>query len=157
MENVPTVATFNPFQVGQNSDGSYTTTDGSNCLDQPTLSVKPQGGSLYYPSVNANVGDQVTVSSYIHNGASQDLGTQDQAYNITATFNVDTTSGSSHTISVTLNGQDGSGNAMAPKSGSVTINTPANSTLQVNSGSGVIEIICRILLEAPMSAAPALP
>ncbi|MDR3643119.1 MAG: VCBS domain-containing protein, partial [Candidatus Doudnabacteria bacterium] len=141
VEEIPSIATFNPFQVGQNSDGSYSTVNGSNCLDQPTLSVKPQGSSLYYPSANANTGDTLTVSAYVHNGARQDLTPQnlDEAFNITATFTVDTTSGSSHSISVVLNGQDINGNPMQAKSGNITINTPAGASLQVNSGSGVIE------------------
>jgi len=138
-ETIPSIATFNPFQVGQNGDGSYSTQDGSNCLDEPTLSVKPQGSSLYYPSANANAGDNLTVSAYIHNGARQDVGTQDEAFNITATFTVDTNPGSSHNIHVVLNGQDINGNQMAPKTGDISINTPDGATLQVVSGSGVIE------------------
>ena len=141
VEQIPLVATFNPFQVGQNSDGSYSTQDGSNCLNQPTLSVKPRGSSLYYPSANANAGDNLTVSAYIHNGARQDLTptNADEAYNITATFTVDTNPGTSHTISVALNGSRGDGSAMPTKTGYITINTPAGASLQVVSGSGVIE------------------
>ena len=138
LEQISSVATFNPFQVGQNSDGSFSTENGSNCLDQPTLSVKPQGSSLYYSGANPNVGDILTVSAYIHNGARQDIGTEDQAYNVTATFTVDTNPGSSHSIQVALNGSRGDGSAMPTKTGYITINTPANATLQVNSGSGVI-------------------
>ncbi len=142
---IPSIATFNPFAVSWSGNG------GTNCMDQPTLSVAKTGSNSFAPSISAQNGDQIAVSAYIHNGARQDLGSADIAKNVQVNFNVDTTVGGSHTITVTLTGQNVNGGSMASKSGSVTINTPAGSSLQVVSGSGLIlDHLSSIIGSAPV-------
>jgi|GEM_PF-3563553 uncharacterized repeat protein (TIGR01451 family) len=126
-EPVYTSPIFDPYPVKTNSDGSYVNSAGSDCTDYPELSGGLTSGTSYYSTVTANVGDSIQLRVYVHNGAATNSGA-----NMTGTaysVNLGTGSGTQHTVTAILTASNA-----AEKDESITINTPAGSSLQLVSG-----------------------
>ena len=120
--SLPTSPLFNPYPVTVNGEA------GINCEDSPTLSAGiHNSGTWSDSSVQANVGDTVSLRVYIHNGAASNSGAV--MHNVAYNVNLDTSVGTSHAVTVQLTASNA-----AEKDGSVTINIPDGAHLEYSGG-----------------------
>ena len=118
-------ATLNPFPVSWNSQ------TGSDCTDAPAIAVRNVNGGSYGQSADAQNGDELRVRIYVHNGAQQGLD-----YNQTTAFSVEggvSISGSQ--ISTDFDGTHADGSLTNTVYGSVFVNIPNGSSLEIIPGS----------------------
>ncbi|MBI5530867.1 MAG: DUF11 domain-containing protein [Candidatus Doudnabacteria bacterium] len=118
---VYTSPVFNPYPVTWEDSAGY------NCTDFAVLSGNVQGAGFWTDNFQAQPGDSISMRIYVHNGAGSNSGAV--MYGVNVNTNIDTTTGTSHVITTTLSASNA-----ASKSGSVTINTPAGSHLELVSG-----------------------
>ncbi len=116
---------FNPFPVRLNGD--LNSDPNGPCEDAPVLSGGNHGGSWAY-SVNAQAGEDISMRIWAHNGAAINSGAVMHGVNITTSIS-SSPDGTTHTVTTNL-----TANNAASKSGSVTIYTPAGSSLQLIAG-----------------------
>lgn len=112
---------FNPYPV------TWADTAGYDCTDFALLSGNVQGAGFWADSFTAQPGDLVSMRIYVHNGAASNSGAVMHGVNVATNF--DQSSGTSHVVTTTLSASNA-----ASKSGSVTINTPSGTHLELVSG-----------------------
>ncbi len=112
---------FNPYPV------TWADTAGYDCTDFAVLSGNVQGAGFWADSFTAQPGDLVSMRIYVHNGAASNSGAVMHGVNVDTDF--DRSSGTSHLVTTTLSASNA-----ASKSGSVTINTPSGTHLELVSG-----------------------
>jgi uncharacterized repeat protein (TIGR01451 family) len=119
--SVFTSPVFNPFPVTWENNPGY------GCNDFAVIAGGVHGSGAWSDNVQANAGDTITLRVYAHNGAALNSGAtmHGAQYNV----NFDSSEGSSHTVSATLSASNA-----ASKSGSINIQTPAGSRLELVSG-----------------------
>ncbi len=119
--------TFNPYTVTWGNTAGCI--NGVN-TDFAVLSGGVHGSGVWAPSFNAQVGDSITLMVYVHNGAASGSGAV--MHNVKYdTVENDSSDGASHTFTTTLTADNATNSG---KQGSVTVSTPAGSTLQLTSG-----------------------
>lgn len=134
--NPPTTATFNHWPV------TYEDEDTPECHDyraidaakyvQGQRAVFSQSESDWQNGLQLNAGEQGVALIYIHNGAANNLPTnQTIAKNVKITTQTDTSVGSKHTIKVTFTADNA-----ATFTESYTVHTPSNAKLEVLPNSG---------------------
>jgi hypothetical protein len=127
--NAPEVATLNPFPVSWNG------VTGSDCTDAPVIAIRNANGGSYAQSASAQVGDELRVRIYIHNGAQQGLDT-----NLTTALGVNGgmyINGNNISMTATASRGDGNGGYIPTNSvnGSVNVDLPSGATLEMIPGS----------------------
>lgn len=127
--NAPEVATLNPFPV------SWDSTTGSDCTDAPFVAIRNANGGSYAQSATAQVGEELRIRVYVHNGAQQGLDTS-----LTTALGVNGgmyISGNNISLTATASRGDGNGGYTATNSlnGSVSANVPSGASLEMISGS----------------------
>lgn len=118
--NAPTVATLNPFPI------SWGNTAGFDCTDFAPIAIRNINGGSYATNANGSVGDELYVRLYVHNGAQQGLDPNNTtARNVGGSISV-----SGNSISTSFSGSNTN-----TVSGSVTVNIPSGSHLEIVPGS----------------------
>ncbi|MFA5860050.1 MAG: hypothetical protein WC955_13395, partial [Elusimicrobiota bacterium] len=124
--NAPTVATLNFFPVTWDSTAGY------GCTDFAPIAVRNLNETGYVADDYGNVGDELYVRIYAHNGAQQGLSSeQTTAFGVNGDFSI-----SGNTISTSFSGTRGDGSLTNTVNGSVTIDIPEGSNLEIVPGSG---------------------
>jgi uncharacterized repeat protein (TIGR01451 family) len=119
-------AQFNRFKDASGSY-SWTAESGTNCLDFAPIGADVVGSGQWSNNVNANVGDEIVLRVYAHNGAASNSGSDlhNARYSVSG---LDQAPDSQHRVSAYLTSDESN------VSSSIVVNTPAGAHLEIVSG-----------------------